>query len=214
MLLKSGGKRFLLALSNCIFDGTPSLSRSCLITVAWMSSSLSPLRGCNDFQPLACSILASKLLDSLSYDRVLEERVLASLSLLNVVRHPGTFAKLVMAMWPKNCISNLSASWVILSSPFLIWQNAWRRFSHWIKKPSSHSKILRRWRGPQRSSSLPAADNNARSDPQRSRTTHQHVIGSNCFARSVIATVVHKLFCWYVKPYSSVPLVLDFGFRC
>jgi hypothetical protein len=91
MLLKSGGRRFLTALSSCISDGTPSLSRSCLVSVAWMSSSLSPLRGCNDFQPLACSVLASKLLDSLSYDRVLEERVLASLSLLNVVRHPGTY---------------------------------------------------------------------------------------------------------------------------
>ncbi|CAD6251757.1 unnamed protein product [Miscanthus lutarioriparius] len=93
MLLKSGGKRFLMALSNCISDGIPSLSGSCLITVAWMSSSLSPLHGCNDFQPLAWSILASKLLDSLSYDRVLEERVLASLSLLNVVRHPECMEK-------------------------------------------------------------------------------------------------------------------------
>lgn len=93
MLLKSGGRRFLTALSSCISDGTPSLSRSCLVSVAWMSSSLSPLRGCNDFQPLACSVLASKLLDSLSYDRVLEERVLASLSLLNVVRHPECMEK-------------------------------------------------------------------------------------------------------------------------
>ncbi|KAL6888729.1 hypothetical protein ACP4OV_009755 [Aristida adscensionis] len=93
MLLNSGSKRFLMALSNCISDGIPSLVRSCLITVTWMSSSLSPLRGCNDFQPLACSILAPILLDSLSYDRVLEERVLASLSLLNVVRHPECMEK-------------------------------------------------------------------------------------------------------------------------
>ncbi|XP_062223988.1 putative E3 ubiquitin-protein ligase LIN-1 isoform X2 [Phragmites australis] len=93
MLLNSGSKRFLMALSNCISDGIPSLSRSCLITVTWMSSSLSPLRGCNDFQPLACSILAPKLLYSLNYDRVLEERVLASLSLLNVVRHPECMEK-------------------------------------------------------------------------------------------------------------------------
>ena len=106
MILNSGGKRFLVALSNCISDGIPSLSRSCLITITWMSSSLSPLRGCNDFQPLACSILAPKLLDSLSYDRVLEERVLASLSLLNVVRHPGTFPKLATPIF--HCICNLS----------------------------------------------------------------------------------------------------------
>ncbi|KAK3152228.1 hypothetical protein QOZ80_2BG0156120 [Eleusine coracana subsp. coracana] len=93
MLLNSGSKRFLTVLSNCISDGIPSLVRACLITVTWMSSSLSPLRGCNDFQPLACSILAPALLDSLSYDRVLEERVLASLSLLNVVRHPECMEK-------------------------------------------------------------------------------------------------------------------------
>jgi hypothetical protein len=90
MLLDSGNERFLTVLSNRISDGIPCLVRACLITVTWMSSSLSPLRGCNDFQPLACSILAPALLDCLSYDRVLEERVLASLSLLNVVRHPGT----------------------------------------------------------------------------------------------------------------------------
>ncbi|XP_006648350.3 putative E3 ubiquitin-protein ligase LIN-1 [Oryza brachyantha] len=94
MLLNSGNKKFLTALSNCISDGIPSLARACLITVTWMSSSLSPLHGCNTFQPLACSILATKLLDSLSYDRVLEERVLASLSLLNLVRHPECLEKL------------------------------------------------------------------------------------------------------------------------
>uniref|UniRef100_A0A0D9VCM9 Uncharacterized protein n=1 Tax=Leersia perrieri TaxID=77586 RepID=A0A0D9VCM9_9ORYZ len=94
MLLNSGNKKFLTALSNCISDGIPSLARACLITVTWMSSSLSPLHGCNTFQPLACSILASKLVDSLNYDRVLEERVLASLSLLNLVRHPECLEKL------------------------------------------------------------------------------------------------------------------------
>ncbi|KAF7078374.1 hypothetical protein CFC21_082822 [Triticum aestivum] len=88
VLVKTGNKRFLAALSNCISDGIPALVRACLVTVAWMSSSLSPLHGCNTFQPLACSVLAAKLLDRLSYDRVMEERVLASLSLLNLVRHP------------------------------------------------------------------------------------------------------------------------------
>jgi hypothetical protein len=91
VLLNTGNKQFLVALSNCISDGIPTLVRACLVTVTWMSSSLSPLHGCNTFQPLACSILAPKLLDRLSYDRVLEERVLASLSLLNLVRHPGIF---------------------------------------------------------------------------------------------------------------------------
>lgn len=88
VLVKTGNKRFLAALSNCISDGIPALVRACLVTVAWMSSSLSPLHGCNTFQPLACSVLAAKLLDRLSYDTVMEERVLAALSLLNLVRHP------------------------------------------------------------------------------------------------------------------------------
>lgn len=101
MLLNSGNKKFLTALSNCISDGIPSLARACLITVTWMSSSLSPLHGCNTFQPLACSILATKLVDSLSYDRVLEERVLASLSLLNLVRHPGMFLLVISNMFLK-----------------------------------------------------------------------------------------------------------------
>uniref|UniRef100_A0ACD5Z1H4 Uncharacterized protein n=1 Tax=Avena sativa TaxID=4498 RepID=A0ACD5Z1H4_AVESA len=94
VLLNTGSKRFLVALSNCISDGIPTLVRAGLVTITWMSSSLSPLHGCNTFQPLACSILAPKLLDRLSYDRVLEERVLASLSLLNLVRHPECLEKL------------------------------------------------------------------------------------------------------------------------
>nr|XP_010927102.3 putative E3 ubiquitin-protein ligase LIN [Elaeis guineensis] len=94
VLLTSGKKRFLVALSNCIADGIPSLARSCLVTIAWMSSSLSSLHGANSLQPLACSILAPRLFESLNYDRALEERVLASLSLLNFVRHPECLPKI------------------------------------------------------------------------------------------------------------------------
>ncbi|XP_073004624.1 putative E3 ubiquitin-protein ligase LIN-1 [Typha latifolia] len=94
VLLAGGSKRFLVALSNCISDGTPNLARSCLVTVAWISSSLSSLHSSNSFQPLACSILAPRLLESLNYDRSLEERALASLSLINFVRHPECLPKL------------------------------------------------------------------------------------------------------------------------
>lgn len=90
ILLTSGNKRLLVALSNCIAEGIPNLARSCLVTVAWVSNSLSLVNGCsNNFQPLACSILAPRLFECLRYDRALEERVLASLSLLNFARHPG-----------------------------------------------------------------------------------------------------------------------------
>lgn len=94
ILLGSGNKRLLVALSNCIADGIPSLARSCLVTVAWMSNSLSSLRNAITLSSLACSIFAPRLLVSLNYDRALEERVLASLSLLNFARHPECLPKL------------------------------------------------------------------------------------------------------------------------
>lgn len=96
VLLTSGNKRFLVALSNCIADGSPILARSCLITIAWLSWSLSSLYDANNIlQSLVCSILAPRLLESLSYDKALEERVLASLSLLNFAQHPECLHKLL-----------------------------------------------------------------------------------------------------------------------
>ncbi|XP_042390991.1 putative E3 ubiquitin-protein ligase LIN-1 isoform X1 [Zingiber officinale] len=87
-LLTSGNKRFLVALSNCISEGIPSLSRSCLVTVAWMSSSLASWQNANHLLFHACSTLAPRLFESLSYHKAQEERVLASLSLFNFVRYP------------------------------------------------------------------------------------------------------------------------------
>ncbi|XP_020269622.1 putative E3 ubiquitin-protein ligase LIN-1 isoform X2 [Asparagus officinalis] len=87
-LLSSGYKRFVVALSNCIADGIPGLARSCLITVAWVSCSISSLHNVKSSpHALACSILRPRLLESLSYDKALEERVLASLSLHSFARH-------------------------------------------------------------------------------------------------------------------------------
>ncbi|KAJ8493305.1 hypothetical protein OPV22_015026 [Ensete ventricosum] len=94
VLLTSGNKRFLVALSNCIADGIPGLARSCLVTVAWMSSSLVSWHNVNHLQSLACSTLAPRLFESLSYHRAQEERVLASLSLFNFVRYPECLPKL------------------------------------------------------------------------------------------------------------------------
>lgn len=89
VLLTSGNKRFLVALSNCMADGIPGLARSCLVTVAWMSSSLVSWHNVNHLQSLVCTTLAPRLFESLSYHRAQEERVLASLSLFNFVRYPG-----------------------------------------------------------------------------------------------------------------------------
>ncbi|XP_050233822.1 putative E3 ubiquitin-protein ligase LIN-2 [Mercurialis annua] len=40
MLLNSGSKKLVAALSNCIANGTPNLAQSCLFTVAWMNKVL------------------------------------------------------------------------------------------------------------------------------------------------------------------------------
>ncbi|KAH9795776.1 transducin/WD40 repeat-like superfamily protein [Citrus sinensis] len=79
-LLKSGSKGFLAALANCMVNGTPSLARASLFTVAWMSRFLHSAVDEN-FLTTASSILVPPLLESSSYDRSLEERTLASLSL-------------------------------------------------------------------------------------------------------------------------------------
>ncbi|KAF5187327.1 Transducin/WD40 repeat-like superfamily protein [Thalictrum thalictroides] len=88
VLLRNGNKRLLTALSESIENGIPCLSRASLVTVAWMSNSLHTIQDVS-LQSLACSILAPQLLETLNYDRQLEERVLASLSLLSLIKNSG-----------------------------------------------------------------------------------------------------------------------------
>lgn len=89
VLLSTGKKRLLVALENCIGNGIPCLGRSCLVTVAWMINSLSLLQNATALWSLASSILIPRLLECLNYDRALEERVLATISLLNFARNSG-----------------------------------------------------------------------------------------------------------------------------
>ncbi|KAH7654478.1 Armadillo-like helical-containing protein [Dioscorea alata] len=93
VLLSSGHKRLLVALSNCIGDWIPNLARSCLVTIAWISCSISSSKGAHRLMSFACSILAPRLLESLNYDRALEERVLASLSLLHFAKQTDCLLK-------------------------------------------------------------------------------------------------------------------------
>ncbi|KAL5731526.1 hypothetical protein ACHQM5_004247 [Ranunculus cassubicifolius] len=86
VLLMNGNKRLLTALSESIKTGIPCLARASLVTVAWMSSSLQSIEDAA-LHSMACSLLAPCLLESLNYDRQLEERVLASLSLLRLVKN-------------------------------------------------------------------------------------------------------------------------------
>ncbi|KAK1284590.1 putative E3 ubiquitin-protein ligase LIN [Acorus calamus] len=93
VLLNSGSKRLLLALSKRVEDGTPRLVRACLVTITWMSASIASSRDAN-VRSLACLVIMPRLLESLNCDRALEERVLASLSLLSLVRNPECYSKL------------------------------------------------------------------------------------------------------------------------
>ncbi|KAJ1414432.1 Armadillo-type fold [Sesbania bispinosa] len=80
-LFKSGNRKLLSALADSIANGIPSLARASLITISWMSSYLNLVED-RKLPPMAFSILTPQLLQSLNYDNDVEERVLASYSLL------------------------------------------------------------------------------------------------------------------------------------
>lgn len=80
-LFNSGNAKLLAGLSDCIANGIPSLARASLITVSWMSTFLHSI-GDENLRSVTCSILAPRLIECLNYDKSVEERVLASLSLL------------------------------------------------------------------------------------------------------------------------------------
>ncbi|KAK6917052.1 hypothetical protein RJ641_017803 [Dillenia turbinata] len=84
-LLTSGKKKLLVALSDCIANGIPCLARASLVTVSWMTTFLQSIVDEN-LHLIASSTLSPMLLESLKYDRALEERILASFSLLNLTK--------------------------------------------------------------------------------------------------------------------------------
>lgn len=103
-LLTSRNKKFLAALSDSTANGIPYLARASLVTIAWMSSFLSPIADEN-LQTTACSILMPQLIESLSYDKALEERILASFSLFNLARCSDYMSKI--SLLDKELMANL-----------------------------------------------------------------------------------------------------------
>ncbi|KAG4956432.1 putative E3 ubiquitin-protein ligase LIN-1 [Glycine max] len=93
VLFKSGKKNLLSALADSIANGIPCLARASLITISWMSSYLNIVED-RKLPPMVFSILRPQLLRSLNYDKDVEERVLASYSLLYLVKY-------------SECVSNL-----------------------------------------------------------------------------------------------------------
>lgn len=88
VLFKNGNKNLLSALADTIANGIPCLARASLITISWMSSYLNLIED-TMLPPMAFSILRQQLLQSLNYDKDVEERVLASYSLLYLVKYSG-----------------------------------------------------------------------------------------------------------------------------
>lgn len=87
-LLGDGTKSFLDAVSKCLSLGNSDLVRVCLTTVAWLSFSLASIHD-TKFQLFAFSALISPLKQCLEYGELVEQKILASLSLLNFSTIPG-----------------------------------------------------------------------------------------------------------------------------
>ncbi|KAF5472883.1 hypothetical protein F2P56_009551 [Juglans regia] len=104
VLVRSGNKRLLAALSESIANGIPSLARASIITVTWMTSFLHSV-GEEDLQSMACSILMPQLLESLYCRKDTEERVLASYSLLNLFKNSECVS--MLSSWDKELLGNL-----------------------------------------------------------------------------------------------------------
>ncbi|BAT74835.1 hypothetical protein VIGAN_01260300 [Vigna angularis var. angularis] len=104
VLFQSGNQNLLKALSDSSINGVPSLARASLVTISWMSSYLH-LVDDRKFPPMAFSILTPLLLKSLNYDKDVGARVLASYSLLCLVKISGCVS--FLASLDKDSIKHL-----------------------------------------------------------------------------------------------------------
>lgn len=94
VLLNSGNKRLLSGLVDSIANGIPCLGRASLVTVTWMSNFFCFIED-KGVQSLVYSELIPELIKLLKYNNAIEERVLASLSLLKLANNSGMgFCKL------------------------------------------------------------------------------------------------------------------------
>ncbi|KAF9671850.1 hypothetical protein SADUNF_Sadunf12G0092900 [Salix dunnii] len=89
VLLNSGGKRFLSALSNSIANGIPILVQSSLFTVAWMSRIMLPVRNENSY-----SKITPQLTKSPHYDRALDGRKNPSFSQKHLIKSSDALSML------------------------------------------------------------------------------------------------------------------------
>ncbi|KAJ0469943.1 putative U box domain, armadillo-like helical, Zinc finger, RING/FYVE/PHD-type [Helianthus annuus] len=86
-LVSDGKKSFLDSFSQCLSCGHREMTKVCLITMVWFSSSLASLPE-SEFQLSAFSVLISKLKENLENSAWVEHKILAATSLLNFTKIP------------------------------------------------------------------------------------------------------------------------------
>ncbi|KAL3828143.1 hypothetical protein ACJIZ3_016945 [Penstemon smallii] len=107
-LIGDGKRSFLEAVAKCLSLGDSDLVRVCLTTVAWLSSSVVSLSE-TEFQLYAFSILISPLKNCLKYAELVEQRILASFSLLNFSKIPECRVLMMkIAEEISTCLENLA----------------------------------------------------------------------------------------------------------
>ncbi|KAE9597325.1 hypothetical protein Lalb_Chr16g0385351 [Lupinus albus] len=105
VLFKNGNKTLLRALANCVANGIPSLAKASLVTISWLSSYLHLVED-RKLPPLVFSIFIPQLLKSLNYNVDIKVRVLASYSLLCLVKNSGCVSVL-LPLVDKNSLNHL-----------------------------------------------------------------------------------------------------------
>ncbi|XP_021912690.1 putative E3 ubiquitin-protein ligase LIN-1 isoform X2 [Carica papaya] len=86
-LLGSGKQSFTGSICLCLGSANIDLIRVCLVTIAWLSHALSSISD-SEFQLPAFSKLISQLKETLKHGQQVEDRVLASMCLLNFSQIP------------------------------------------------------------------------------------------------------------------------------
>ncbi|KAI7739869.1 hypothetical protein M8C21_030230, partial [Ambrosia artemisiifolia] len=93
-LWKSGGKKLIGALGESIANGLPCLARASLVTVAWISKFVHTVGDGDVLHSNEFSTLIQHLIQCLNRDNTIEERVLASFSLLSLSNNSGFLSEI------------------------------------------------------------------------------------------------------------------------
>lgn len=86
----SGGEKLIAALGESIANGIPCLARASLVTVAWMSKFVHTVGDGDVLRSTALLTMVRQLIESLNRTSTIEERVLASFSLLALSKSSGS----------------------------------------------------------------------------------------------------------------------------